>query len=85
MVLCFTSVSFLIFTLRGIIYGETAGEGHDNDVYRKEAKARNEVNKNKKKSSPHPLSNLIFRQEFVNTYDCGFVLAIALSNFASLR
>jgi hypothetical protein len=40
----FSSVLFLLgLNLYGIIYGGTAVEGIDNDDYREEAEARNEV------------------------------------------
>ena len=48
----FTVTSFLMVTLRGVVYGQTAGERQVNKEYRENAKARNEVDF-------HPVSKLI--------------------------
>ena len=42
-VLCFAVSVMLAFHLYGITYGETSVEGQDHEVYRRQAKERNEV------------------------------------------
>ena len=43
-VLCFAVGVMLSYHLYEIIYGETSVEAQDNEVYRRQAKERNEVN-----------------------------------------
>ena len=42
-VLCFAVSVMLVFHLYGIVYGETSVEVQDHEVYRRQAKERNEV------------------------------------------
>jgi len=42
-VLCFAVGVMLTYHLYGIVNGETSVEAHDNEVYRRHAKDRNEV------------------------------------------
>ena len=78
--ICCDVTFILISTLRGVVYGETAGESRGNEKYRREAKERNEVNFIPFKVIIYLIHICI--QEFINPYDCGSVV-IALQN--SLR
>ena len=75
-VLCLAVAVMLAYHLSLIAYGETSVESQDNEVYLRHAKQRNEVFSISLQVIVYHIQ--FFLKEFVNSYDCGLVIAIAL-------
>lgn len=79
-VLCFAVGVMLSYHLYGISWGETSVEAQDHEEYRKKAKQRNEVIRFSVFSKAISLKS---SQDFVNSYDIGFVQYLLCQIFDS--